>query len=431
MPAYHGSAIVGAILHFLLMEVFITMNPIKNPRFAHQLTRLMAVSAVCLFSMTFSVFADDLNPQTLIANVPDIDAEAYVLIDYHSGKVLAEKNADTRREPASLVKIMTSYVIGQSMQAGKFKETDMVTIGKDAWATGNPIFKGSSLMFLKPGDLVSVADLSRGIVLQSGNDACVAMAEYVAGSQDAFVSLMNGYAQKLNLKNTHFLTVHGLDAEGQYSSARDMALLGQALIRDVPAEYQIYKEKEFTFNNIRQSNRNGLLWDKSLNVDGIKTGHTDAAGYNLVASATEGEMRLISAVLGGRTFKGREVESKKLLTWGFRFFETVSPLKAGKEFASEPVWFGTQNRALLGVENDAFITIPRGRMNDLKASYVLNTTELQAPLAKHQVVGTINFQLDGKQIDQRPLVVLDAMDESGFVGRAVDYIKLKFHRWLG
>ncbi|MBL1188509.1 serine-type D-Ala-D-Ala carboxypeptidase, partial [Escherichia coli] len=191
--------------------------------------------------------------------------------------------------------------------------------------------------------------LTRGTNLQSGNDACVAMADYVAGSQDAFVNLMNTYVSKLGLQNTHFQTVHGLDAQGQYSSARDMALIGQALIRDVPDEYAIYKEKEFTFNNIRQMNRNGLLWDTSLNVDGIKTGHTDAAGYNLVASATEGQMRLISAVLGGRTYKGRETESKKLLTCGFRCFETVAPLKGGKEFASEQVGLGDADRVELGV----------------------------------------------------------------------------------
>lgn len=375
--------------------------------------------------------ADDVNINTMIPSAPQIDAEAYILIDYNSGKVLAESNADARRDPASLTKMMTSYVIGQALKAGKIGQDDLVTIGQDAWATGNPVFKGSSLMFLKPGDQVPVSKLTRGINLQSGNDACVAMADHVAGSQDAFVNLMNTYVKQLGLKNTHFLTVHGLDAEGQFSSARDMAFLGQALIRDVPDEYAIYKEKEFTFNNIRQLNRNGLLWDTSLNVDGIKTGHTEAAGYNLVASATEGQMRLISTVLGGRTFKGRETESKKLLTWGFRFFETVAPLKAGKEFASEPVWFGDADRVELGVEKDVYLTVPRGRMKDLKASYVLTSPEIHAPLAKNQVVGSINFQLDGKTIDQRPLVVLNEMKEGGFFGRMVDYIKLMFHRWFG
>ncbi|MBN3081331.1 D-alanyl-D-alanine carboxypeptidase DacA [Pectobacterium jejuense] len=403
------------------------MNTVNTSRF----TKRTALGALLVISASSFAYAEDINLKTMIPGVPQIDAESYILIDYNSGKVLAEMNADTRRDPASLTKMMTSYVIGQAIKSGKISPNDIVTVGKDAWATGNPTFQGSSLMFLKPGDRVPVSQLNRGIILQSGNDACVAMADYVAGSQDAFVNLMNGYVKALGLKNTNFETVHGLDAPGQFSSARDMALIGQALIRDVPEEYATYKEKEFTFNNIRQPNRNGLLWDSSLNVDGIKTGHTSSAGFNLVASATEGQMRLISAVLGGRNAKGRESESKKLLTWGFRFFETVAPLKAGKEFASEPVWFGDSDRVALGVEKDAYLTIPRGRMKDLKASYVLDNTELHAPLAKNQVVGSINFQLDGKTIDQRPLVVMNEVKEGGIFGRMIDYIKLMFHHWFG
>ncbi|CAM7230913.1 D-alanyl-D-alanine carboxypeptidase DacA [Phytobacter diazotrophicus] len=403
------------------------MKTTLSVRFVQRLALTTALTAATLGA----AHADDLNIKTMIPGAPQIDAESWILIDYNSGKVLTEQNADSRRDPASLTKMMTSYVIGQAMKAGKFKDSDLVTIGNDAWATGNPVFRGSSLMFLKPGMQVPVSQLIRGINLQSGNDACVAMADYVAGSQDAFVGLMNNYVKALGLQNSHFQTVHGLDAEGQYSSARDMALIGQALIRDVPNEYSIYKEKEFTFNGIRQTNRNGLLWDNSLNVDGIKTGHTDKAGYNLVASATEGQMRLISAVMGGRTFKGREAESKKLLTWGFRFFETVSPLKAGKEFVSEPAWFGDNDRASLGVDKDVYLTIPRGRMKDLKASYVLSTSELHAPLQKNQVVGTINFQLDGKTIEQRPLVVLQEIQEGNFFGKIIDYIKLMFHHWFG
>ena len=427
MPARIAFAIVRHFFNSITDVVVLTMKTTFSARFVQ---RMALTTALCAAAFS-AAHADDLNIKTMIPGVPQIDAESYILIDYNSGKVLAEQNADARRDPASLTKMMTSYVIGQAMKAGKFKETDLVTIGNDAWATGNPVFKGSSLMFLKPGMQVPVSQLIRGINLQSGNDACVAMADFAAGSQDAFVGLMNSYVSALGLKNSHFQTVHGLDAEGQYSSARDMALIGQALIRDVPNEYSIYKEKEFTFNGIRQLNRNGLLWDNSLNVDGIKTGHTDKAGYNLVASATEGQMRLISAVMGGRTFKGRETESKKLLTWGFRFFETVNPLKAGKEFASEPVWFGDNDRASLGVDKDLYLTIPRGRMKDLKASYVLNTTELHAPLQKNQVVGTINFQLDGKTIDQRPLVVLEEIPEGNFFGKIIDYIKLMFHHWFG
>lgn len=392
-------------------------------------TRLFSATFI-LLAISHHAIADD-TLKTMIPAVPNIEAESYILIDYNSGKVLAEKNADVRRDPASLTKMMTSYVIGQAIRAGKISNNDIVPIGEEAWATGNPVFRGSSLMFLKPGDKVTVSQLTRGINLQSGNDACVSMASYVAGSQDTFVTMMNDYVKRLGLQNTQFQTVHGLDAPGQYSSARDMALIGAALIRDVPEEYAIYKEKEFTYNNIRQTNRNGLLWDTSLNVDGIKTGHTEAAGYNLVASATEGNMRLISAVMGGHSSKGRDAESKKLLTWGFRFFETVKPLQVGKEFAAEPIWYGDTDKVQLGVDKDVYLTIPRGRLKDLKASYVLDNVELHAPVSKNQVVGTINFQLDGQVIEQRPLVVMNEVKEGGIFSRLIDYIKLLFSRWFG
>ncbi|WP_376753140.1 serine hydrolase, partial [Atlantibacter hermannii] len=253
-----------------------------------------AGSALLLISSTAAYAAE----QVQTPDAPPVDARAWILMDYASGKVLAEGNADEKLDPASLTKLMTSYVVGQALKAQKIHLTDMVTVGKDAWATGNPALRGSSLMFLKPGDQVSVADLNKGVIIQSGNDASIAIADYVAGSQDAFVSLMNSYAAKLGLTNTTFKTVHGLDAPGQFSTARDMALLGKALIHDVPEEYAIHKEKEFTFNKIRQPNRNRLLWSTTMNVDGMKTGTTAGAGYNLVASATQGDMRLISVVLG-------------------------------------------------------------------------------------------------------------------------------------
>lgn len=222
-----------------------------KPIFAHQnvshpLMKSLALSALIAFSGAAAADPNDVNLTTVIPAVPQIDAESYILMDYNSGKVLAEMNADARRDPASLTKMMTSYVIGQSIRAGKISLDDQVTISKEAWATGNPVFKGSSLMFLQAGTQVKVADLNRGIIIQSGNDACVAMAEHVAGSQDAFVNIMNNYVQALGLKNTRFETVHGLDAPGQYSSARDMAILGQAIIRDVPEEYSVYKEKSST-----------------------------------------------------------------------------------------------------------------------------------------------------------------------------------------
>ncbi|MFB4360372.1 serine hydrolase [Pantoea sp. BS_8] len=391
--------------------------------FSSHLRRVAATSLLLIAPITvLAVQAPD---------APQIDAKAWILIDYASGKVLTESNADQRLDPASLTKMMTSYVVGQAIKAGKIKPDDMVTVGQDAWATGNPKLRGSSLMFLKPGDRIPVHELNKGIVIQSGNDACIALADYVAGSQDAFIGLMNNYVKALGLTNTHFMTVHGLDAEGQYSTARDMALLGQALIRDVPEEYALNKEKEFTFNHIRQMNRNRLLWSTNLHVDGIKTGHTSGAGNNLVASATEGDMRLISVVLGTASDAIRFRESEKLLTWGFRFFETVTPVKADAPFAQQRVWFGDQSQVSLGVAKDAALTIPKGQMKNLKASYTLSSPQLEAPLKKNQVVGTINFQLDGKTIEQRPLVVLQDVQEGGFFSRMIDFVMMKFNGWFG
>lgn len=391
----------------------------------HFASRLRLFAATSLLVAPVSVFAEQ------APDAPQIDAKAYILMDYASGKVLTESNADQRLDPASLTKMMTSYVVGQAIKAGKIKADDSVTVGQDAWATGNPKLKGSSLMFLKPGDRIPVHELNKGIVIQSGNDACIALADYVAGSQDAFIGLMNNYVKALGLTNTHFMTVHGLDAEGQYSTARDMALIGQALIRDVPEEYALNKEKEFTFNNIRQRNRNRLLWSTNLKVDGIKTGHTSGAGNNLVASATEGDMRLISVVLGTASDAIRFRESEKLLTWGFRFYETVTPIKADAPFAQQRVWFGEQNQVNLGVAKDAALTIPKGQMKNLKASYTLNSPQLEAPLKKNQVVGTINFQLNGKTIEQRPLVVMQDMPQGGFFSRIIDFVMMKFNGWFG
>ncbi|RUT66203.1 serine-type D-Ala-D-Ala carboxypeptidase [Morganella morganii] len=353
---------------------------------------------------------------------PQVDAKAYVLMDYNSGKILASANEDERLDPASLTKIMSSYVVGQAIKAGKVTPDDIVTVGINAWATGNPALKGSSLMFLKPDDRVKLIDLNKGMVIQSGNDASIALAEYVAGSQETFVSQMNSYAKQIGLTNTYFKTVHGLDSEGQYSTAKDMALLTQALITDVPDEYVIHKEKEFTFNKVRQPNRNRLLWSTNLNVDGVKTGHTSGAGHNLVASATDGPMRLISVVLGAPSDRVRFAESEKILSWGFRFFETVAPVKADTPLTTERVWFGDISEVPLGAEKDIYVTIPKGKLKDLKATFELDSTTLEAPLAKNQVVGKINFILGDKVVEQRPLVVQQEVGEAGFFGRIWDYI---------
>ncbi|OEF72587.1 D-alanyl-D-alanine carboxypeptidase, partial [Vibrio splendidus 1F-157] len=258
----------------------------------------------------------------VVPDAPQIAAKGFVLMDYHSGKVLAEKEMNTQLSPASLTKMMTSYVIGQELERGNINLNDDVVISENAWAKN---FPDSSKMFIEVGTTVKVEELNRGIIIQSGNDATVAMAEHIAGSEDAFVDLMNAWASSIGMKDTHFANVHGLDNPNLYSTPYDMALLGQALIRDVPDEYRIYSEKKFTYNGITQYNRNGLLWDKSMNVDGIKTGHTSKAGYSLVSSATEGKMRLVAVVMGTKNANARKTESKKLLSYGFRFFETVAP----------------------------------------------------------------------------------------------------------
>ena len=390
--------------------------------------RSLVAGSLMLLLLAPAVQAADSDQQP---GAPTVDAKAWILMDYASGKVLSEGNADEKLDPASLTKIMTSYVVGQALKANKIKLTDMVTIGKDAWATGNPALRGSSVMFLKPGDQVSVENLNKGVIIQSGNDACIALADFVAGSQDSFISLMNGYAQKLGLTNTTFQTVHGLDAPGQFSTARDMALLTKAMIHDVPDEYAVHKEKEFTFNNIKQPNRNRLLWNSSLNVDGVKTGTTAGAGYNLVSSAQQGDMRLIAVVLGTKTDRIRFNESEKLLTWGFRFYETVTPIKPDATFVEQRVWYGDSSQAKLGAGEAGSITLPRGQLKNLKASYTLNEPQLTAPLAKGQVVGTIDFKLNDKTIEQRPLIVMEAVNEGGFFNRMVDFVLMKFHQWFG
>lgn len=363
---------------------------------------------------------------------PQINAKSWVLMDYNSGKILTESNPDARLDPASLTKIMVSYVVGQAIKSGKVTPDDMVSVGQDAWATGNPVLRGSSLMFLKPGDKVPVSELNKGIVIQSGNDASIALADYIAGSQDSFVSLMNRYSQQLKLDNTHFKTVHGLDADGQYSSAKDMALLSQALIRDTPDEYALHKEKEFTFNRIRQINRNRLLWSSNLNVDGIKTGYTSGAGYNLVSSASDPSgMRLIAVVMGAPSDRIRFSESESLLTWGFRFFETLTPIKAGNAFTTQRVWFGEEKMVPLGVAEDASLTMPKGQLKNLKASFNLTNKELEAPLSKNQVVGTVDFSLDGKVIDSRPLVALQEVKEGGFFSSIWDFVMMKISGLFG
>ena len=381
-------------------------------------TKIAFLSSFVALS-TFSVSAEDMQ---FGVTPPQITAQTYVLMDYNSGAILAALNPDERQYPASLTKMMTSYVVGSALEQGKIHNTDMVTIGESAWGRN---FPDSSKMFLDLNTQVSVADLNRGVIVVSGNDATVALAEHISGNVLNFVETMNKYVQQFGLKNTNFTTPHGLDDPNQYSSARDMALIGAHIIRDLPEEYKIYSEKDFTFNKIKQPNRNGLLWDKTINVDGMKTGHTSQAGYNLVASATSpNNMRLISVVMGVPTYKGREVESKKLLQWGFANFETLKTQKAGEEISKQSVYYGDKGDVKLGVLEDGFITVPKGKQTDLKARYELDNKYLQAPLAKGQVVGKIVYQLDGKDVATVNLQALEDVQEGGFLGKGWDWLVL-------
>ena len=376
---------------------------------------------LCSGLMAASTFAAAEDIQYGIA-VPEVNAQTYVLMDYNSGAVLASLNPDQRQYPASLTKMMTSYVVGTALKQGKIHNEDMVTISETAWGRN---FPDSSKMFLNLNQQVSVGDLNKGIIIVSGNDACVAVAEHISGTVANFVDTMNKYVQQFGLKNTNFTTPHGLDDPNQYSTARDMAIIGAHIIRDLPEEYKIYAEKDFTFNKIKQPNRNGLLWDKTINVDGMKTGHTSQAGYNLVASATSpNNMRLISVVMGVPTYKGREVESKKLLQWGFANFETLKTQKAGEEISKQSVYYGDKGDVKLGVLEDGFITVPKGKQTDLKARYELDNKYLQAPLTKGQVVGKIVYQLDGKDVATVSLQALEDVQEGSFLGKGWDWLVL-------
>ena len=358
---------------------------------------------------------------------PALSAKGYILMDYTTGAILAESNSEMSLAPASLTKIMTSYVIGQEMKEGRLAENEIITVGKAAWSRN---FPDSSKMFIEPGDKIRVSDVNRGIIIQSGNDATVAMAEHIAGSEQAFVDLMNGWGQRIGLKNTRFSNAHGLDATDKYTTPYDMALLSQALIRDVPEEYAIYKEQSFTWNGITQYNRNPLLRDKSMDVDGIKTGYTSNAGYSLVTSATRDGMRLISVVMGTANERARAEESRKLLSYGFRFFETDTLMQANEAVITGKVWMGTEDDVAAGSLVDVSATLPRGQTKKLKAEYQLNST-LKAPIEKGDEIGVANWVADnGEIVVTEPLLALNAIEEGGFFQKVLDWFGLKLSQLL-
>jgi D-alanyl-D-alanine carboxypeptidase (penicillin-binding protein 5/6) len=353
-----------------------------------------------------------------IPNPPELNATSYFLVDFDSGRVLAEKNPDDPVEPASITKLMTAYLVDKAIADGDLTLDEMVTISEKAWR-----MKGSK-MFVEVGKQVAVEELLKGLIIQSGNDASVALAEHIAGSESAFAGYMNHQAKLLGMNNTNYVNATGWPDENHYSSARDIAILTRVIIDEFPASYSYYKEREYTFNKIRQFNRNRLLW-RDDSVDGVKTGHTEAAGYCLVASAERDEMRLISVVLGTGSDKARTQSSQSLLNYGFRYFETHKLYRSDEVLKTTRIWYGDQEQVSLGVGKDIFITIPRGRYRDLDASMEIDS-EISAPIASGQALGQVNIKLDDDLILSESIVAMQAVNEGSLIVQAMDKIKLMF-----
>ena len=336
---------------------------------------------------------------------PKLATKSYYLVDFASDRVLAQSAADQRVEPASLTKLMTAYAVFKALEDGRISLDDEAPVSVKAWRTGG------TRMFIDVNSRVRVEDLIRGMLIQSGNDASVALAEFISGSVDAFVDSMNAYAAELGMSNTAYRNPTGLPARNHYSSARDMAILAKAVIAEFPDHYQMYAEREFSYNNILQYNRNRLLW-RDPSVDGLKTGHTEAAGYCIVTSALRDDMRLIAVVLGATTSNARTAAAQKLLDYGFEHYETHKLYSAGQEISVARVWGGEPADAPLGLAHDLFVTIPRGLYPSLTASMSV-PVELVAPLQAGAAVGEVNVRLDGQPLSNVPLVTLQQVVEGG------------------
>ena len=371
------------------------------------------------FALLLAVTTLNAGAATIVPSPPQVAAKAYILLDANSGVVLAEHNADMPLPPASLTKMMTSYILASEIAAGRVKDTDMVPVSRNAWSQ-NPLFVGSSLMWIEPGMDVAVSDLQRGIVISSGNDACVAVAEHLAGTESAFAEMMNAHAESLGMVDSYFLNSHGLPHPEHVTTARDLATLAKSIIRDHPEHYAIYKEREFTYNDIRQYNRNTLMGEDPT-VDGLKTGYTKEAGYGLVASAERRGMRLISVVLGTRSTNARKNETRGLLNYGFRFYETVTEFEPGQELDKPRIWKGQQDHVSVGLQEGAMLTLPRGKKKLLSTEIQIDDS-LEAPLAVGDAVGTVQLMLDGEAVFRAPVVALEAVEPGGFFARLWDMI---------
>lgn len=389
----------------------ILSGPFNTASFKLALSLLL--STVLAFS---AINASATNKRPLIPSPPQVAASSYILIDANSGEVLVEHNAHEPLPPASLTKMMTSYVAAHEIAAGNVDLSDQVRISIKAWK------KGGSKMYIREGTMVNLEDLLRGVVIQSGNDASIAVAEHIAGSEDAFADLMNQHATNLGLTNTYFVNATGWPADNHLSTASDLAFMARAIIVDYPEHYEMYAEKEFTYNKITQSNRNLLLWRDST-VDGVKTGHTEEAGYCLVSSAEKNGMRLIAAVLGTKSREARASESQKLLTYGFRFFETHHTYGAGETLNEAQIWMGAEDIAPLGLTEDLIITIPRGQKENLKAE-VSVFEQIKAPIDMGTTYGVLKLKLGSEVVAEKPLVALENVEEAGLIKRLWHWLYL-------
>lgn len=378
-------------------------------------SRISFTVCACLFFL----LASTLNAAPrLIPQAPKIAAKGWLLQDFHSGHIIAAANADTRMEPASLTKLMTAYAVFHEVKNGNISLKDEVTVSKKAWRMPG------SRMFIEVNTKVSVEKLLKGMIIQSGNDASVALAEHTAGSEDAFASLMNRHAENIGMRGSHYVNATGLPHTEQYTTPHDIIVLTVALIREFPEYYTWYSEKQYTYNGITQYNRNKLLW-RDQSVDGVKTGHTESAGFNLVTSAYQKNMRLVSVVMGTDSEEARARESQKLINYGFRFYETHL-LYSHKEPVTEVrIWKGTVESLPLGVSEDLFVTVPRGQYKQLNASMDIDAS-ITAPTLKDRQHGTLNITLGDKEIAKSPLVAMIGVGEGGIWQRMVDNVKLMF-----
>ena len=387
----------------------------------------MKTNFFVIFSVSLLISLS-VNSKQIIPAEPAINAKSWILVDASTGTVILENNADLRLPPASLAKMMTTYITSNEIKAGRMKPEDLVTISDNAWRKGGAK-TGGSTMFLDPRSKVPVIDLMRGVIIQSGNDASIALAEHISGGEIAFADLMNQQAELLQMTNSEFKNSSGLPEEGMYSSARDLSKIANAIIKDHPTSYKIYSEKYFKHNNINQPNRNRLLWrDKS--VDGLKTGRTDEAGFCLVASAEREDMRLISVVLGASNDETRSRESQRLLSYGFRYFNTQTLFKSKEIIKSDvKIWFGTEKFLNLTIDEDAILTFPRGAEDDLKAEFTIDEV-IKAPVKVGDPLGLLKISLENELLLEIPLVSSQNITKGNFISRIMDWLVLFFTNLL-